>query len=434
MNSILKRYRYKYVQLVNKELLLLRTIYHWIAARRLYVYWQQWNATRSYRKWGILQNELPLPELDSYDLHPKVTFLLEISSNNLIEAINTIRSIQNLRISSWEVIVVQVSGSAEILEISAMSQSDHRLKIFHLTKSNHINLYKECSGEFIIHCTAGDIFYETLLDHFYQRINSSPSADVYYYDCEYWDKSSSTIMPFFKPAAFSPELILSVNYLSRGFIRKTQASQLFEKMEHNLSLLNQELDLLLHLSEANGDFQHIPHVLITQTSLLNVLDQQVELVVASYLSPEKTKVIELRRDQQSGKNSFDFLGFEFRWGKDRSGKPHLKRRTSRKKLRKSLKNFTDWCKANRHLRLDVLFKKLNAKLRGYYNYYGVIGNSASLMEFFKQATRILFKWLNRCSQRRSYTWRGFQELIEFFIIERPRVVERPKTIKVASSA
>lgn len=152
------------------------------------------------------------------------------------------------------------------------------------------------------------------------------------------------------------------------------------------------------------------------------------------LSPEKTKVIAFRRDQQSGKNSFDFLGFEFRWGKDRSGKPHLKRRTSRKKLRKSLKNFTDWCKANRHLRLDVLFKKLNAKLRGYYNYYGVIGNSASLMEFFKQATRILFKWLNRCSQRRSYTWRGFQELIEFFIIERPRVVERPKTIKVASSA
>lgn len=152
------------------------------------------------------------------------------------------------------------------------------------------------------------------------------------------------------------------------------------------------------------------------------------------LSPEKTKVIEFRRDQQSGKNSFDFLGFEFRWGKDRSGKPHLKRRTSRKKLRKSLKNFTDWCKANRHLRLEELFKKLNAKLRGYYNYYGVIGNSASLMEFFKHATRILFKWLNRCSQHRSYTWRGFQELIEFFIIERPRVVERPKTIKVVSSA
>jgi group II intron reverse transcriptase/maturase len=152
------------------------------------------------------------------------------------------------------------------------------------------------------------------------------------------------------------------------------------------------------------------------------------------LSAEKTKVTEFRRDQQPGKASFDFLGFEFRWGKDRDGKPHLKRRTSRKKLRKSLKNFKDWCKANRHLRLEELFRKLNAKLRGYYNYYGVIGNSASLMKFFKQATRILFKWLNRCSQRRSYTWRGFQVLIEFFVIERPRVFERPKTSRVALTA
>ncbi|MBT8406470.1 MAG: group II intron reverse transcriptase/maturase [Deltaproteobacteria bacterium] len=152
------------------------------------------------------------------------------------------------------------------------------------------------------------------------------------------------------------------------------------------------------------------------------------------LSAEKTKVTEFCRTPKPDQTSFDFLGFEFRWGKDRNGKPHLKRRTSRKKLRKSLKNFTDWCKANRHQRLNVLFKKLNAKLRGYYNYYGVIGNSAGLLEFFKQALRILFKWLNRCSQRRSYTWGGFQELIEFFNIERPRVVERPKTSRAALTA
>lgn len=152
------------------------------------------------------------------------------------------------------------------------------------------------------------------------------------------------------------------------------------------------------------------------------------------MSPEKTRIIEFGRDRQPGKTSFEFLGFEFRWGTDRSGKPHLKRRTSRKKLRRSLKNFTEWCKANRHQRLDWLFRNLNAKLRGYYNYYGVIGNSASLWEFFKQALRILFKWLNRCSQLQSYTWSGFQEMINYFQIERPRVVERPKTRKAASVA
>jgi len=119
------------------------------------------------------------------------------------------------------------------------------------------------------------------------------------------------------------------------------------------------------------------------------------------------------------------------WGKDRSGKPNVKRRTSRKKLRGSLKNFTQWCKENRHQRLDVLFKKMNAKLRGYYAYYGVIGNYASLQEFFREAVRILFKWLNRCSQRRSYNWKGFQELLELFKIEKPRIVGRPKARKAA---
>lgn len=150
------------------------------------------------------------------------------------------------------------------------------------------------------------------------------------------------------------------------------------------------------------------------------------------LSAEKTRVIRFSRDHQPGKTSFDFLGFEFRWGKDRGGRPHLKRRTSRKRLRSSLKNFTIWCKENRHLRLDVLFRKLNAKLRGYYNYYGVIGNYASLMQFFKEALRILFKWLNRRSQRGSYNWRGFQELVELFTIEQPRIVGRPKARRAVS--
>jgi group II intron reverse transcriptase/maturase len=149
------------------------------------------------------------------------------------------------------------------------------------------------------------------------------------------------------------------------------------------------------------------------------------------ISVEKTRVMKFSRYDRPGKARFDFLGFEFRWGKDRSGKPNVKRRTSRKKLRRSLKNLTQWCKENRHQRLDVLFKKMNAKLRGYYAYYGVIGNYASLQEFFREAVRILFKWLNRCSQRRSYNWKGFQELLELFKIEKPRIVGRPKARKAA---
>jgi RNA-directed DNA polymerase len=144
------------------------------------------------------------------------------------------------------------------------------------------------------------------------------------------------------------------------------------------------------------------------------------------LSAEKTRIIGFSSTDKPGKTSFDFLGFEFRWGKDRAGKPHVMRRTSSKKLRSSLKSFNEWCKKNRHLRLAELFKRLNSKLRGYFNYYGVIGNSASIQLFFYKAMKMLIKHLNQRSQRRSYNWKGFSQLIEQFGIVKPHIVGYPK--------
>lgn len=143
------------------------------------------------------------------------------------------------------------------------------------------------------------------------------------------------------------------------------------------------------------------------------------------LAADKTRIIPFDRTQsQSG---FDFLGFEFRWGKDRAGKPHLERRTAPKKLRKSIQSFTEWSRQNRNLRLPNLFRQLNAKLRGYYNYYGIYGNGRSLHRFFQHVTEILYKWLNRRSQRHSFNWDSFKQLLDRFKIERPHIRKRPKT-------
>jgi hypothetical protein len=40
------------------------------------------------------------------------------------------------------------------------------------------------------------------------------------------------------------------------------------------------------------------------------------------LSGEKTRLIPFSKEIAPGKKSFDFLGFDFRWGKDFNGKPH----------------------------------------------------------------------------------------------------------------
>lgn len=143
------------------------------------------------------------------------------------------------------------------------------------------------------------------------------------------------------------------------------------------------------------------------------------------VAPEKTRTLQFSRYVPEPNEAFDFLGFEFRWRKGRTGEMALKRRTSPKKFRASVKAFTEWIKKYRHSRMSLLMEKLAAKLRGYWNYYGVRGNSQSLSRFYDQCQKLLFKWLNRRSQKRSLTWVQFDALLKRYRIPTPRIVEQP---------
>ena len=87
---------------------------------------------------------------------------------------------------------------------------------------------------------------------------------------------------------------------------------------------------------------------------------------------------------------------------------------------------TEWCRQNRHRRIREQVQLLNAKLRGYNNYYGVYGNRASLDEFFYYVRRIHRRWLNQCSQRHSYTWTAYTELMRLLALEQPRIVPQAR--------
>ncbi len=139
------------------------------------------------------------------------------------------------------------------------------------------------------------------------------------------------------------------------------------------------------------------------------------------VAAEKTNLLRFSPVDRKGSGSFEFLGFEFHWGLGRGHKPLLKRRTARKKYRASLANLQEWCHKNCRLPKKVLFAKLNSKLRGYYNYYGIRGNYKSLSNYLYQAKRILFKAMNRRSQRRSYNWKGFGELLKVFKLQTPHL-------------
>jgi RNA-directed DNA polymerase len=146
------------------------------------------------------------------------------------------------------------------------------------------------------------------------------------------------------------------------------------------------------------------------------------------LASDKTKRIRFGRWGGGHNGQFDFLGFEFAWGLNRRGWPTVKRRTSRKKLLGAIQRFTEWIKRERSTPLPQLMETLRAKYQGHWNYYGVIGNMQSLNRYYYQSNRLLMKWLNRRSQRRSLTWKTLHRKLQRFKVPPPHVVERARGI------
>ena len=142
------------------------------------------------------------------------------------------------------------------------------------------------------------------------------------------------------------------------------------------------------------------------------------------VAPEKTHLKRFSRFHPGKERSFQFLGFEFYWDGDLQGKPRLRRRTAGKKHKATRQAFYDWIKLNRHKRLNRFMPMLKRKLGGFRNYFGLPDNSRSVNDIYHFVLHTLYKWLNRRSQRRSYNWQGFKEMLRYFQIQPLRVSKR----------
>jgi group II intron reverse transcriptase/maturase len=148
------------------------------------------------------------------------------------------------------------------------------------------------------------------------------------------------------------------------------------------------------------------------------------------LEPTKTRLVEFgrfaeenRRKEGLGKpETFDFLGFTHFCSKGISnGWFKVGRKTASKKQRTKLKEMNLWIKQHRTHRVRDIISALNRKLLGHFQYFGVSGNSKSIAEFWHYTQIMLFKWLNRRSQKRSYTWDELNKLLKVFPLASPRI-------------
>lgn len=119
------------------------------------------------------------------------------------------------------------------------------------------------------------------------------------------------------------------------------------------------------------------------------------------------KKLGLRKPQ-----TFDFLGFTHYWGKGKSGRYRLMRKTSAKKFRTRVKAFKMWMRDNRHMTETQLVTTIRRKLVGHYNYYGVSDNYRSLMKYYNIVLAYMRKWLSRRSQKGYLTYEKFRLFLD----------------------
>ena len=134
------------------------------------------------------------------------------------------------------------------------------------------------------------------------------------------------------------------------------------------------------------------------------------------LNKEKThSVIFNRRMGCRGSGTFDFLGFTFYMGRSLKGRSLPKLKSSGKRFRSKLKRVSEWAKMIRNrLPLKEIWRRFCAKLRGHVQYYGVSFNIKNVERFLWRSTSIMFKWLNRRSQKKSFTWKSYMAFMKVY--------------------
>jgi group II intron reverse transcriptase/maturase len=154
------------------------------------------------------------------------------------------------------------------------------------------------------------------------------------------------------------------------------------------------------------------------------------------IEESKSRIIEFgryvwKRAQKEGKkvSTFDFLGFTHYCDKTRKGKFKVGRKTSSLKFRQKMKQMNQWLKEIRSwVKLEDWWEVLRLKLIGHYNYYGISGNMVGIRRFYEKSVLLAYKWVNRRSQKRSYTWEQFNRFLKYNPLPEPRIYHLTYTL------
>ena len=114
-------------------------------------------------------------------------------------------------------------------------------------------------------------------------------------------------------------------------------------------------------------------------------------------------------------STFDFLGFTHYVTESRSKRFMVGRKTQGSRISRKLKEVGVRLAKLRTSGGRAMMDYAKRHLQGHIAYFGVSGNSRSLKTYVYRVSRMLFKWLNRRSQRKSVNWARFGEVLKAWL-------------------
>jgi len=217
----------------------------------------------AYRLWQKL-HEIPGPDPAQVTLQlvslihagqPLVSFIVHLDQEDTIfDLKRTLAALQNQQVKSWEAwVYVDASREKEIQTVFELLSGNPHCYFVCGTQESGKFIYERsiehARGEFVAWVQAGGAFVHQAVAEMARHFIETPDADLFYFDEDLFLEDTTAVQaPFFKPG-WSPELLLSINYIRGAFFRKNLLNQaLLVDMEHPIS---SEWDLTLRCSHLN---------------------------------------------------------------------------------------------------------------------------------------------------------------------------------------
>ena len=235
-----------------------------IAFQKRLINFQDRSGLYSYQRW-ITENETPLSQYNSViknlTITPVFCFLIACKETNPDLLLETIQSIRKQIYSHWKIIVV---GSR--IERNYIHPLEQDTQVNYHIVPQEINFNQaiiakitQVQSDYLILTYPGDTPAPNLLLELAESIQRGAKHDIIYYDEDYMDaRENERLSPFFKPN-WSPELMLSVNYLIHAAFRLEFLSEIINQTKDNS--IQSYSDLTFRASETAGSIHHIPKIL-----------------------------------------------------------------------------------------------------------------------------------------------------------------------------